>query len=221
MTNLHSPNFSDPEPHGFIYLGFTAQHQKAPLYRQTPRRREAASRLLEAAEVILDLPDVYSVRVLRAHLVPPLKGAPRHDLAMIIRTTTHDQLEQVRRMKQVTDLGGQEILVGNNAARFGDTESDDRGVFLLNHFTVSGDADPVQAWLGLSKWYVSKIRVDNSTALRATGTPEFPLVNYVRLPSSPPAFLLNQFLRPSFHRVVLGTLKRNGMRAFPGFYRML
>lgn len=221
MNDADALAFADPEPYGFIYLGFTAQYQKAPLYRQTPQRREAASGLLEAAEVILDLPDVDSVRVFRAHLVPPLDGAPRHDLAMLIRTTSQDNLEQVRQRKQVKDLGGQEVLVGHNAARFGHTESDDNAVFLFNHFTVTGDADPVQAWLGLTKWYVSKIRVDNSTALRATGTVDFPLVNYARLPSKPPAFLLNQFLRPSFHRVVRGTLRHNDMQAFPGFYRML
>lgn len=222
MDEATDPTFVDPEPHGFIYLGFYAQaRQKAPLYRQTPRRHEAANRLLEAAEDVLRLPDVDSVRVFRTHLVPQLDGTPRHDLVMLIRTTCRDNLEVVRQHQQIKDLGGQEILVGHNAARIGHTESEDSGIFLFNHFTVSGDADPVHAWMGLTRWYVTKIRVDNSTALKATGTTGFPLVNYVRLPSNPPTFLLNQFLRPSFHRVVRGTLKRNGMRAFPGFYRML
>ncbi|WP_375003490.1 hypothetical protein [Aeromicrobium sp. CTD01-1L150] len=139
---------------------------------------------------------------------------------MLIRTTGQGDLESVRQHKQITDLGGREVLVGHNAARFGHTESDDGAVFLFNHFTVTGDADPVQAWLSLTRWYVSKIGVDNSTALRTVG-PGFPLVNYARLPSNPPKFLLNQLLRPSFHRVVRGTLKRHEMQAFPGFYRML
>lgn len=122
----------------------------------------------------------------------------------------------------VQALGAAELMVGPNAARIGDTEADENAVFLFNHFTVSGDADPLDAWLGLTDWYTSTIGVDNSTALRPVddGSP-FALVNYVRLPSSPPHFLLNQLLRPSFHRVVRGTLRRNRMRALPAFYRMV
>lgn len=214
--------FSDPEPHGFIYLGFHVQPQKAPLYRQTPQRHEAAARLLEEAdELVAAVPQVHSARVFRTHLVPPLDGAPTHDLAMLIRTGSQDAAGTVSQHQQIVDLGGRDILVGDNAARFGHTESDRNAVFLFNHFTVAGDDDPVQAWLSLTRWYASKIGVDNSTALSATGAQQFPLVNYVRLPTSPAAFLLNQILRPSFHRVVRGTLKRNGMRAFPGFYRMM
>lgn len=71
-------------------------------------------------------------------------------------------------------------------------------------------------------WYTSKLGVDNSTALRPTaGGSRFGLVNYVRLPSAPPRFLLGQLLRPSFHRVVRGTLRRNRMQALPAFYRMV
>lgn len=141
---------------------------------------------------------------------------------MLIRTTRIDALDAVRTSEAVRALGGIELLVGSNAARMGDTETDDSAVFLFNHFTIAGNADPVEAWLSLTDWYSSRIGVDNSTALRLIGDEsEFALVNYVRLPSNPPRFLLNQLLRPSFHRVVRETLKRNQMRALPGFYRMI
>lgn len=214
--------FADPEPYGFLYLGFHADRpQKAPLYRQTPARRREAARLLEAAETIGRRADVQSVRVFRTILVPPLTGAPRHDLAMLIRTAEVADLDQVRQAEEVKELGGEEVLAGLNAARIGETESDPEATYLFNHFTMTGDADPVAAWRGLTGWYLSKVGVDNSTALRPTGPSRFALVNYVRLPGAPPPFLLNQIVRPSFHRVVRGTLKANGMRALPGFFRML
>ena len=213
----------EPEPYGFLYLGFQADApQKAPLYHQSASRRQTATRLIEAAKDLDKRPEVFSARVFRTHLVPPLAGAPRHDLAMLIRTTTIENLVDVRNDETVRALGGTELIVGSNAARIGDTEADESAVFLFNHFTVAGDADPAEAWLTLTDWYTSRIGVDNSTALRPVDDgSEFALVNYVRLASNPPSFLLNQLLRPSFHRIVRGTLKRNQMRALPGFYRMI
>ncbi|MCT2584199.1 hypothetical protein [Actinophytocola gossypii] len=217
----------EPEPYGFLYLGLHVDEpQKAPLYHQSESRRRAATHLVEAARELEHRPDVHSTRVFRTHLVPPLSGAPRHDLAMLIRTTRVDDLAGVRDSDPVRALGGTELLAGSNAARIGDTEPDEEAtedaVILFNHFTSAGDADPVEAWLGLTDWYTSTIGVDNSTALRPIDDgSEFALVNYVRLRSNPPRFLLNQLLRPSFHRVVRGTLKRNELRALPGFYRMI
>lgn len=213
----------DPESHGFLYLGFhVGAPQTAPLYRDTRARRLAANRLVEAAQALDARPDVVRTRVFRTHLVPPLAGAPRHDLAMLIRTTSTEHLVRVREDAAVRALGGTELLAGSNAARIGDTEADERAVFLFNHFTVDGEADPVEAWLTLTDWYTSRIGVDNSTALRPLDREsDFALVNYARLPTHPLAFLLSQLTRPSFHRIVRGTLRRNHMRALPGFYRMI
>lgn len=222
MSSHHPPALAEVEPHGFVYLGFHAEvPQRLPLYRPTPARRREAERLSTAADLLERRLDVTSVRIFRTHLVPPLPDIPRHDLAMLIRTTSVADLEAVRLSDDLRELGGREILAGVNAARIGRTESDPAATFLLNHFTVTGDADPVRAWLGLTGWYTSRIGVDNSTALRATASTGFALVNYVRLPSPPPVFLLDQLLRPSFHRVVGGTLKANGMRALPAFYRLI
>ncbi|NDL59496.1 hypothetical protein [Phytoactinopolyspora mesophila] len=212
-----------PEPHGFIYLGFQAdQAPKGPHYRATPRRRQQALHLIEAAQSLERWPSIASVRVFRTHLVPPLPGAPRHDLAMLLRTATVKDLAEVRNVAEVKALGGTEVLVGTNAARIGNTEADEESIFLLNHFTVAGDANPVEVWRGLTDWYTSKIHVDNSTALRSVDAHSpFALVNYVRLPANPPSFLVNQLLRPSFHRVIRAALKEHQMRALPGFYRMI
>lgn len=222
MTRTSLP-LIEPEPYGFLYLGIYAERPQAmPLYRRTSERRRLATRLGEVAERLTQRHDVVSVRVLRAHLVPPLPGSPRHDLVMLIRTPDVDALDGVRRCDQVRELGAQEVLVGSNAARLGETEADGGGVFLLNHFTSGGAADPVATWINLTSWYTQKLGVDNSTALRpCTDDARFGLVNYVRLPMNPLAFLLSQVLRPSFYRVVRGALRRNHMRALPGFYRMV
>lgn len=218
----HVTTFVEPEQHGFIYLGLTiGDSQRAPVYRWTRRRRDEADRLIAAAALLEERPDVASVRVLRARLVPPLAGSLRHDLAVLIRTARVEDIQQVRSSDEVAALDGDEILIGENAARIGETESDTQAVFLLNHFLVDDNSDPVEAWKSLTDWYTSKLWVDNSTALKATQASSIPFINYVRIPSSPPVFLLNQILRPSFYRTVRKTLKRSAMRPLPGFYSMV
>jgi hypothetical protein len=220
---------AEPEPHGFLLLGFrTGGPHRAPFSRYSAARRREAGRLTAAAGQLERRPDVASVRVLRALFVPPLAGAPRHDLVLLVRTTRTDDLAVVRRSDEVRALGGEETFAGRNGARIGETESDPDAVFLLNHFTVSGNVavpgsggrDPLEAWLALTDWYTSTMRVDNSTALRAVDDDaRFALVNYARLPSPPPRFLVDQLRRPSFHKLVRPTLRAAGMRALPGFYR--
>lgn len=102
-----------------------------------------------------------------------------------------------------------------------ETGADQTSTFLFNHFAVESDADPVEVWRGFTGWYVPKTGVDNATALRSTEPSRFPFVNYVRLPGSAPSFLVGQLIRPSFHTFVRTTLKANGMRPLPGFYRLV
>ncbi len=223
MSTPAARSLREPETHGFIYLGLhSKQRSLAPLYQQTKTRHDAAARLIKTATRLEKEPEVTTVRVFRTHLVPPLPHAPRHDLALLVRTENVADIARVRESETVKALAATELILGTNAARIGDTESDDTGHFLFNHFTVTGTADPVEAWLGLTDWYTAIMGVDNSTALRALDeTSRFPLVNYVRLPTAPAVFLLNQLRRPSFHRVVRGTLKSRQMRSLPGFYRMI
>ncbi|MEV4497895.1 hypothetical protein AB0J84_19660 [Micromonospora arborensis] len=222
MDDYPAPAFQTPEPYGFLYLGFHADPpQRLPLYRQTAGRRSEAARLATAAKAISGLPEVVSVRVFRAVLIPPLPGAPRHDLAMLIRTTGVDQLQAVRTSDAVTALGGEAVLAGANAAKIGETEASDQGTFLFNHFTVESAAEPTEIWRGFTGWYTEKTGIDNSTALESTQPAQFSFVNYARLPGPPFPFLINQLARPSFHRFVRATLKANGMRALPAFYRVV
>ena len=211
-----------PETSGFLLVGVNSSSPpKLPLVRWNRRRRQLAAQVVAAAGSLESREDVAYVRVFRSRILPPLHGMPRHDLTLLIRTSSPADVAAVRESDTLTGFDTTTLLAGSNAAKIGETESSGKGDFLLNHFTTDGDLDPIDAWLGLTDWYTTAIGVDNSTALRGDSASQFPLVNYVRLPSSPPAFLVNQLLRPSLHRVVRGTLKRSRMRALPGFYRMI
>ncbi|MEO3768971.1 hypothetical protein [Micromonospora sp. B9E7] len=216
------PQFTEPEPYGFLYLGFQAAPvQRLPFYARTPQRRQTAARLVRAVPALVRRPDVVSVDVFRTVFIPPLPGTPRYDLAMLIRTARVDHLEAVRTCDEVSALDGEQILVGVNVARIGDTEARTDGTFLFNHFTAAPDTDAEAVWRSVTGWYTSKTGVDNSTALRPTGPSSFALVNYVRLPAGAARFLSGQLTRPSFHTFVRATLAAHGMHALPAFHRLV
>ena len=70
------PEFAEPEPYGFLYLGFQAEPaHRSPVYTSTPRRQRAAAQLVRAVPALVRREDVVSVRIFRAVFVPPLPGA--------------------------------------------------------------------------------------------------------------------------------------------------
>lgn len=216
------PRFAEPEPYGFLYLGFqAAPAQRLPVYARTPRRRRAAARLVQAVPALVRRPDVVSVKVFRAVFIPPLPGVPRYDLAMLIRTVRVDDLQTLRTCDEVSALDGEQILAGVNVARIGDTDARTGGTFLFNHFTAAPGTDAEAVWRSLTGWYTTKTGVDNSTALRPTGPSSFALVNYARLPAGAIRFLSGQLTRPTFHRFVRATLDTHGMQALPAFHRSI
>jgi hypothetical protein len=191
-----------------------------PVHAGTPLRRRAAERLVQAVPALTGRPDVASVRIFRAVFIPPLPGAPRHDLVMLLRTPGPAGLETLTGCDEITALGGEPILTGVNAARIGDTEAT-TGTFLFNHFTAAPGVDAEAVWRSLTGWYTAKTGVDNSTALRPAGTGPFALVNYARIPAGPLRFVAGQLIRPSFHRFVRASLGAHGMRALPAFHRLV
>ncbi|MBG6105257.1 hypothetical protein IW249_005671 [Micromonospora vinacea] len=216
------PRFAEPEPYGFLYLGFqAAPAQRLPVYTRTPRRRSAAARLVQAVPALVRRPDVVSVKVFRAVFIPPLPGAPRYDLAMLVRTVSVEHLETVRTCDEVSALDGEQILAGVNVARIGETDARTDGTFLFNHFTAVPGTDAEAVWRSLTGWYTTKTGVDNSTALRPTGPSSFALINYARIPAGAIRFLFGQLTRPSFHRFVRATLDDHGMHALPAFHRSI
>ncbi|WP_406064206.1 hypothetical protein [Micromonospora sp. NBC_00860] len=216
------PRFAEPEPYGFLYLGFqAAPAQRLPVYTRTPRRRSAAARLVQAVPALVHRPDVVSVKVFRAVFIPPLPGAPRYDLAMLVRTVSVEHLETVRTCDEVSALDGEQILTGVNVARIGETDARTDGTFLFNHFTAAPGTDAEAVWRSLTGWYTTKTGVDNSTALRPTGPSSFSLINYARIPAGAIRFLFGQLTRPSFHRFVRATLDDHGMHALPAFHRSI
>ena len=208
--------FAEPLPHGYLYAGLTIDPPgRVPFVRRSARREEALGECKAVAGRLERLGEVVRATVYRAVLIPPISGAPRFDVVVLVETTSPETVAGVRSSEAFGRLGADFVMAARNARRIGDTQKSPSGTFLFNHFAAEDPDGAVGAWEDLTGWYTAKTGVDNSTLLRPVGEAPYAFVNYVRLPRGPARFMLDQLLRPSFHTFVRASLRANGMVAMP------
>lgn len=208
--------FVDPLPHGYICAGRTVDPPRhAPFVGRSTAREAALGSWQQISRQLADLPDVVSATTYRARLIPPLDGVPRHDVLLLIETTSVEAIASVQNSPPYQQLTPDVAMPARNVRRIGQTDRTTSGTFLFNHFTAADPARAVAAWEDLTGWYTSKTGVDNSTVLQPVGESAYAFVNYVRLPRGPARFLLDQFTKPSFHTFVRAKLRANDMAALP------
>lgn len=214
------PMFDPPHPHGYVYIGASVSPpEHGPIVRGDRRREKVLAEFGGLLPEVEARPEVVATALYEAVFMPPLPGAPRYDVVLLITTVSPAAADDLLDSEAYRALGGELVMVARNARRIGETEDGSKATFLFNHFTAPDPERAVVAWEDLAHWYVTAIGVDNSTLLRPRGDAAFAMVNHVRLPRGPLRFLLAQFVRPSFFRRVRGALRSEGMRALPVFYR--
>lgn len=208
--------FAVPLPYGYVYVGMTVDPPgRAPFVRRSAKRDEALDKLKIVAGQLEALDEVVRATVYRAVLIPPIEGAPRFDVTVLLETTSPEEIDGVRSSGAFERLGADFVMGARNTRRIGDTEENMSGTFLFNHFTAEDSEQAMEAWESLTGWYITKTGVDNSTLLQPTSEAPYAFVNYVRLPRGPVRFMLDQLIRPSFHTFVRTKLRANGMVALP------
>ena len=208
--------FAEPLPYGYVYVGVTVHPPgRAPFVRRSAKREEALEKLKSVAGQLEALEEVVRATVYRAVLIPPIEGAPRFDVTVLLETTSPEEISGVRSSEAFERLGADFVMGARNSRRIGDTEENLSGTFLFNHFTAEDPERALEAWESLTGWYTTKTGVDNSTLLQPIGEAPYAFVNYVRLPRGPVRFMLDQLSRPSFYTFVRTKLRANGMVALP------
>jgi hypothetical protein len=208
--------FAEVLPYGYIYAGMTVDPPgRAPFVRGSAKRDEALEKLKSVAGQLEALDEVVRATVYRAVLIPPIAGAPRFDVTVLLETTSPEEIDGVRSSEAFERLGADFVMAARNTRRIGATEQNLSGTFLFNHFTAEDPERALEAWESLTGWYTTKTGVDNSTLLQPIGEAPYAFVNYVRLPRGPVRFMLDQLTRPSFHTFVRAKLRANGMVALP------
>jgi hypothetical protein len=217
METYPAPEFLPSHPYGYVYAGYrVAAPRQAPFVRPSRERDAAAANLRATCQELAARQDVVSATLFRAVLMPPIPGAPRHDLLLLVRTEGpgSEVLDALANREPEPAVA----FAATNTHRIGDTDARAHGTFLFNHFTGSEPGAAASTWKDLTGWYTAKTGVDNSTLLTPEQPAPFAIVNYVRLPRGPLAFMLDQLRRPSFHTVVRRRLRRAGLRALPVCY---
>jgi hypothetical protein len=222
MTAYPAPAFVDPLAGVFAYAGWSVDPiRRGPFVRSSKVRDLKIDEIAAIAARVAQHPDIDAVQLMEATVMLPIAGMPRYDVVLLAHAATHTAAAEVIGDPQLEQTGPAAVFLATNAARFGITDTGDpRADILLNHF-IGAVAPPaaVATWQKLSTWFAAKTGIDNSTLLQPSQPAPFVLVNYARLPSGVVGFLLNQILRPSFHRFVRGLLGRNHMTSLPLFVR--
>jgi hypothetical protein len=208
--------FAEPLPYGYVYVGMTVDPPgRAPFVRRSAKRDEALEKLKIVAGQLEALDEVVRATVYQAVLIPPIEGAPRFDMTVLVEITSPEEISGVQTSEPYRQLDADFVMGARNTRRIGDTEENLSGTFLFNHFTAEDPERALEAWENLTGWYTTKTGVDNSTLLQPIGEAPYAFVNYVRLPRGPVWFMLDQLIRPSFYTFVRTKLRANGMVALP------
>lgn len=222
MGEYREPPFREPLSSSFVYAAWSIDPVRVgPFVRSSAVRRQRIDKIRGLARELAQRADVEGVRVFETSFIPPLPAMPDYDVVMLVRARTGQCAAEVRGDAQLQGSEPATVFLASNAARFGDTENPAKGVnILLNHFQGTSDRSAaVAAWRQISRWYVTKIGVNNSTLLCTEDSAPYVVINWVRLPGGVAAFLLGHLLRPSFYRYVRGLLKRHRLTPLPVFVR--
>ena len=208
--------FDEPSADRFLYAGWTVDPPaRLPFVGRSDERARMIARCCEYAEGAEARTGTVSATVLETELMPPLPGAPRYDVLMLLRVNSQEEL--VREAAEVRVLAPDFMMSAWNSRRIGDTDRTSHASFLFNHFIAQRSDEAMAGFDQVAGWFPEKLGVDNTTLLQPDDqkTVPYAFVNYVRVPSSALSFLLGMLIRPSFHTHVRRALKTHHMRALP------
>src|ERR671913_184449 len=98
--------FAEPLPYGYIYAGMTVDPPgRAPFVRGSARRDEALEKLKIVAGQLEALDEMLRATVYRAVLIPPIEGMPRFDVAVLLETTSPEEIEGFQSSEAFERLG--------------------------------------------------------------------------------------------------------------------
>jgi hypothetical protein len=142
-------SFTTSSPRGYLYACASVDPPgRAPFVRRSARRERVLAQWRALAQNLTELDEVACATVFEAVLIPPIEGGPRHDVLMLVQTTSPAELAAVPVEKLRADL----VMPARNTRRIGDTDATAQGTFLFNHFTAPDPEAGVAAWEGLAAW---------------------------------------------------------------------
>ena len=216
VSNAARPAFDEPSADRFLYAGWSVDPPaRLPFVRRSDERALTIARCCEYAAGAERRTGTMSATVFETEVMPPLPGAPRYDVLMLLRVESQQAL--AREAAEVRDLAPTFTMSAWNSRRIGDTDRTGDATCLFNHFVAQRPDAASAGFDQVAGWFPDKLGVDNTTLLQPDDQEAAPyaFVNYVRVPGGARSFLLGMLLRPSFHTHVRRVLKAHHMQALP------
>jgi hypothetical protein len=109
--------FAEPLPYGYVYVGMTVDPPgRAPFVRWSAKREEALEKLKIVAGQLEALEEVVRATIYRAVLIPPIEGAPRFDVTVLLETTSPEEIDGVRSSGAFERLGADFVMGAQHQA---------------------------------------------------------------------------------------------------------
>ncbi len=227
----------DTDSAGYLVLAAEIGRWAGPFPMPSRRRRAALARAATLCDRLAARPDVLEVVLFRGALRPPGEGSDllaragvrpaRHDVVMLIRTRTPDDVDAVRddaSYRTLADgLGESRYEVATeNAARIAPVDHGRADWFLFNYFHCDDAETVYRVWEYTAGWFQRRTALPNSTLLRPRPGErvDYRIVNHASWPTLR-TFLPALLFHPGFRRFVLANFKANRVAAQPIIYRVL
>jgi hypothetical protein len=211
--------FGEPAPYGYVYLGMRVDPPgRIPIVRASAGRRDVLTECARLAGRLDAHPEVVSVNVYEAVVIPPLRGSPRFDVLALVQTTSPAAIAAVQSTEAYRHLerNADFVMPARHVRRVGDIDHSGAGAFLFNHFAAADAGRALAALEDVGGWYIHKTGVTDSALLQPTGgAGPYAFVSHIHLPCGPIRFLLRMISRPSFWTFVTRRLKAGGIGIGP------
>lgn len=205
------------------------------------RRRDVLRRLKGLAQDVAGLDVVNRACVFEAIAIPPVRGAylrkrpaahlARFDVAALVETTSPEILGPLqdtpayRALERAIVDHSQDhhVMVGRNAKRVADVDTNTKGLYLFNYFTGDDQDVTIELWDHLAGWYAAETGLDNSTLLvpLSPEDADYHAINFARWDLGLPRFLTRQLPKKTFRTFVTANLAHNDVAAMPIMYRLI
>lgn len=233
----------EPSRSGYMHIAAEVQPSAVPFLPPSADRTKFLAKLTTLARQLERLDPVERASVYDATAIPPFEKfpnireriddlrIPRFDVAVLVDTTSPEQLAEVRNSAPFKELMALleenakhiHVMAARNAKRIQDVDRSKDGTFLFNYFVANDREVLMELWDYIAGWYGQEMKIDNSLLLEPVlgETSDYTAVNHARLKGNAIGFVARQMARKSFKDYVQANLYANRVIAMPVLYKLV
>lgn len=190
-----------------------------PFVLPSASRKNSLKKLINTLYELKNDDSFNEIRLFDIKFIVPVRNSPQVDVVMLANGDFEIKEKFLKILSKDLKINPpKNVMTGFNPIKFGNTDME-KSPILLNHFSFDGSDTEVlvERWHSISEWYLSKLKVNNSTLIKLDYPKPYAVMNYAAIPGPVVKFMLNQVLRPSFYRNVPQRLREIQAKSLPIF----